>query len=65
MSAADKLLFGTAGVPKSSKGTSTLSGIQRIAEMGLDCLEVEFVQGVKMGSDTAKKIREEATKFLI
>jgi deoxyribonuclease-4 len=63
MSAADKLLFGTAGVPKSTEGTSTLSGIQHIAELGLDCLEVEFVQGVKMGGDTANKIREEAEKL--
>ena len=63
MATAEKLLFGTAGVPKSTKGTSTLSGIQHIAEIGLDCLEIEFVQGVKMGSDTAKKIREEAKKL--
>lgn len=65
MSTADKLLFGTAGVPKSTQGTSTLSGIQHIAELGLDCLEVEFVQGVKMGSDTASKIRQEAKKLNI
>jgi deoxyribonuclease-4 len=54
------LLFGTAGVPKSTKGTSTLEGIQRIVELGLDCLEVEFVKGVKMGGDTAEKIAEAA-----
>lgn len=65
MCAAEKLLFGTAGVPKSSSGTSTLSGIQRIAELGLDCLEVEFVQGVKMGSDTAIKLNKEAKKLSI
>jgi deoxyribonuclease-4 len=62
MCAAEKLLFGTAGVPKSTSGTSTVSGIQRIAELGLDCLEVEFVQGVKMGSDTAEKVNTEAKK---
>jgi len=63
MCAAETLLFGTAGVPKSSAGTSTVSGIQRIAELGLDCLEVEFVQGVRMGSDTAQKVREAAEKL--
>ena len=62
MGAAEKLLFGTAGVPKSTSGTSTVAGIQRIAELGLDCLEVEFVQGVKMGSDTAEKVNAEAKK---
>ena len=60
---ADKLLFGTAGVPHSSPGTSSLSGIKHISHLGLDCMEVEFVKGVKMGSDTAKKIAESAQKL--
>ena len=47
------LLFGTAGVPWSAKERSTESGIQRVAEVGLECMEVEFVQGVKMGKKTA------------
>lgn len=50
------LLFGTAGVPKSTGGTASLAGIQRIVELGLDCMEVEFVKGVKMGAETAEKI---------
>ena len=54
------LLFGTAGVPKSAVGTSSLAGIQRIVDLGLDCMEVEFVKGVKMGTETAEKIREKA-----
>ncbi len=54
------LLFGTAGVPKSTVGTSSLAGIQRIVELGLDCMEVEFVKGVKMGTETAGKIGEKA-----
>ena len=57
------LLFGTAGVPKSTGGTSSLAGIQRIVELGLDCMEVEFVKGVKMGSETAEKIREKAEEL--
>jgi len=61
--AADRLLFGTAGVPKSSKQTSTLSGIKRVRELGLDCQEVEFVQGVKMGLDTAREIRQKAEEL--
>lgn len=60
---ADKLLFGTAGVPHSSPGPSSLAGIKHIADLGLDCMEVEFVKGVKMGSDTAKKIAESAQKL--
>ena len=59
-SASKKLLFGTAGVPQSASAASTLSGIQRISELGLDCLEIEFVRGVKIGSDMCQKIREKA-----
>ncbi len=54
------LLFGTAGVPKSTGGTSSLEGIQRIVDLGLDCMEVEFVKGVKMGAEMAKKIGQKA-----
>jgi len=59
-SSSKKLLFGTAGVPQSASAASTLSGIQRISELGLDCLEIEFVRGVKIGSDMCQKIREKA-----
>lgn len=59
-SASKKLLFGTAGVPHSASAASTLSGIQQISELGLDCLEIEFVRGVKIGDDMCQKIREKA-----
>lgn len=62
MSASD-LLFGTAGVPKSTGGTSSLAGIERIVELGLDCMEVEFVKGVKMGADTAEAVGARAREL--
>ena len=52
------LLFGTAGIPLSVKGGSTESGIRRVDELGLGCMELEFVRGVKMGEDTALTIGE-------
>lgn len=58
--ARDGLLFGTAGVPHSAADTSTLSALDRIKDLGLDCLEIEFVKGVKMGGDTAARIKEKA-----
>ncbi len=61
--APEGLLFGTAGVPFSSADDSSLAGIERIKALGLDCLEIEFVQGVKMGLDTAAKVRERAAKM--
>jgi len=57
------LLFGTAGVPFSSADDSSLAGIERIVGLGLDGLEIEFVNGVKMGLDTAAKVREKAARL--
>ena len=42
------LLFGTAGKPLSTPGKSMVSALERIAELGLDCMELEFVKGVQM-----------------
>jgi deoxyribonuclease-4 len=58
----DKLLFGTGGVPNSARDGSTLAGIDRIAQLGLGCMELEFVQGVKMGRETALEVAELAVK---
>ena len=50
------MLFGSAGVPRSIKNRSTDRGIRRIAELGLGCMELEFVRGVKMGESAARNI---------
>lgn len=52
----ESLLFGTGGTPHSSAAPSTIYGIERIAELGLGCMELEFVQGVKMGKATALQV---------
>jgi deoxyribonuclease-4 len=59
---AGELLFGTGGVPVSAKSRSTEAGIERIAELGLGCMEVEFVQGVKMSPEVAVSVGELAAK---
>ncbi len=56
------LLFGPAGVPISCKDNSTQGGIRRVAELGLDSMEIEFVQRVSMGPATAKVVAEVAAK---
>lgn len=56
----DKLLFGTGGSPHSSPTPTTLDGIKRIAELGLGCMELEFVYGVKMGEAGARLVAETA-----
>ncbi|MBU4075885.1 MAG: TIM barrel protein [Euryarchaeota archaeon] len=57
------LLFGTAGTPLSSKGTDSISGIRRVHELGLGCMELEFVRGVKMGEKTARAVHEAAKQL--
>lgn len=54
------LFFGTAGVPFSAEDDSTLAGLERVKALGLDAQEIEFVQGVKMGLDTARAVRAKA-----
>ena len=56
------LLFGTGGVPLSAQSRSTEAGIERIAELGLGCMEVEFVQGVKMSPQVAASVGELAAR---
>ncbi len=58
-----RLLFGTGGTPHSAKPQSTISGIERIAELGLGCMEMEFVQGVRMGEATAIQVSETAARL--
>jgi len=56
------LLFGTGGIPHSSRTSSTIDGIRRIAELGLGGMEIEFVQGVKMGEAGARLVAETAAR---
>ncbi|MDD3042404.1 MAG: TIM barrel protein [Methanosarcinaceae archaeon] len=60
--AQEKLLFGTAGVPASASKRTSVAGIERIRELGLDCMELEFVQSVRMRENGAKKVLEAAGK---
>ena len=60
MASKEGLLFGTAGTPLSSKAQSTQAGIERIHELGLGCMEVEFVQGVRMSPQSAHAVGEAA-----
>jgi len=58
----ESLLFGTGGTPHSARSPSTIDGIRRIAELGLECMEIEFVQGVRMGEASARQVAEVAAE---
>jgi len=50
--------FFTAGIPLSTRGNSTEDGLLRVKELGLDGMELEFVRGVKMREDKARKVKK-------
>ncbi len=57
-----KLLFGTAGVPHSARGPGSVEGIEKVKELGLGCMELEFVRGVHMSEETAEKVNDARKK---
>jgi len=57
--------IGTGGIPISSKEKSTLSGLERLHELGLNCMEIEFVRGVNMGQELAEQVGKLAKKLKI
>jgi deoxyribonuclease-4 len=54
------LLFGTAGIPLSTWPPTTADGIRRVAELGLDCMELEFVQKIYLDQEEARLVAEAA-----
>ena len=52
------LRFGTSGIPLSTPRPGTEHGIRRARALGLDCLEMAWVNGVRMGEATAARIAE-------
>ncbi len=52
--------FGTVGSPKSTPRGGTVGGIKRLAELGLDALELGWVRSVRVSEKTAARIREAA-----
>ncbi|CAD5243483.1 deoxyribonuclease IV [Thermococcus camini] len=58
----DRLRFGTAGIPISTPKRSTIDGIIHVRNLGLDAMELEFVRGVNLKPELAKKIKYVAKK---
>ncbi len=55
----DRLLFGTAGVPNCTvKKNSPVEGVQKISELGLDCMQLEFAHGVRMKEEVSSALRK-------
>jgi deoxyribonuclease-4 len=52
------LLFGPAGIPLSAKKQTPEEGVRECKRLGLDCMELEFVYGVRMSESGARLVRE-------
>jgi len=55
------LFFGPAGVPPSAK--STEEGVRLVSSLGLNALEVEFVRGVRMKKEEARRAGQKAAEL--
>jgi deoxyribonuclease-4 len=53
-----KLRFGTGGIPHSSQPETIEGGIGRINELGLGCMELEFVRSVFVTADHAPVVKK-------
>ena len=58
-----KLLFGTAGIPLSTKPSNLLNGIKRVNELELDGMEIEFVRGIYLKHNQAPIVKEVAKDY--
>jgi deoxyribonuclease-4 len=55
----DRLLFGTAGVPNCTvKKNNPVEGVQKIHDLGLDCMQLEFAHGVRMKEEISSALRK-------
>ncbi|MBW2970074.1 TIM barrel protein [Candidatus Woesearchaeota archaeon] len=57
------LLFSNPGIPLSTLPRNTLNGVKRVRELGLDGMELEFVQNVNVNADLAPEIRKVAEEL--
>jgi len=61
----DKLRFGTAGIPLLTPKHGTLTGIEYLRKLNLDCMELEFVRSVNISETLAKEVKTAAKKHNI
>ncbi|MFA4931211.1 MAG: TIM barrel protein [Patescibacteria group bacterium] len=59
------LCFGTGGVPLSAAPRDTIAGLERLSELGLNHMEVEWVHGVRLSEEKAREIGSKAQELNI
>lgn len=61
----NKLLFGTPGIPLSTKPSNTLNGIKQVKKLKLDAMELEFVRSINVNEKLAPEVKKLAKKLNI
>ncbi len=56
------IYIGPAGIPLKAKGQGTVKGVETVAELGLNAMEVQFVRGVRMKPEQAEEVKKVAQK---
>jgi len=58
-----RIFLGPAGIPLSCDKRDTLEGVKKVAELGLNAMEVEFVHSIYMKKDAAEQLGETAREL--
>lgn len=61
----DPLRFGTVGAPQSTPGSGTPQAIKYIRELGLDHLEIAWVQSVRVSDETCAVIKAAGEQYKV
>ena len=56
----DKLRIGTAGIPISTEPRNTVEGVKQVRKLGLEAMELEFVQSVNISEQKAPEVKRTA-----
>ena len=58
----DKLRFGSAGIPISTKKGGSVKGIEQVRNLNLDAMELEFVRSIHITKEKAPEVKNVAKK---
>ena len=58
-----RVFIGPAGIPLSCKNCDNLKGVEKVAELGLNAMEVEFVRGVTLTNEKAREVGKRAREL--
>ncbi|RLE65435.1 MAG: hypothetical protein DRJ38_03760 [Thermoprotei archaeon] len=57
------LHFGPAGIPLSLKKRSTVEGIKKVRELGLNAMELEFVRSINISENKAPEVKKVSKEY--